>query len=105
MSLTTRSPLKIAPPLEGWHGDNDEPIDHPWWLPVLSRVANLFANTPTSKEDLKPDLVPQYPLNLEVGPSAGTGVIEEDLIEAINPEAQRTKIDLPPPPQDDVQNS
>lgn len=25
-----KTPLKSAPPIEGWHEDNDEPIEHPW---------------------------------------------------------------------------
>lgn len=53
-----KTPLKTTPPLEGWHKNNEKPIDHPWWLPVLSKATSLFASAFTSNEDLELDLVP-----------------------------------------------
>lgn len=51
------------------------------WLPVLNKAAALFSSA-TSEEDLEPDLMLQYPLNLKQDPSANSKVLREDLLEA-----------------------
>lgn len=59
-----KEPLKTTPLLEDWKGDDNEPIDDPWRLPVLNKATVLFLSAPSSKEDLEPDSLPQYPLSL-----------------------------------------
>lgn len=92
-----------VPPLKGWQGDDDELIDHPWWLPVLKKVVSLFTSTAISKANMESDLMLLYPLDLEEGTNIGIEGLEVEMEQA-NPKIQPIETDLPPPSQDELLN-